>query len=270
MAETDGQVATGTEVTQTTVPTTESGTTSPQTTTEQVGTVQAEETFFDPESIKDKPELQAAYKQMQSAFSKKTLALKEGAQKIQAYDQFAQNPAQALQQLARDLGYTLTRAQAQEMVNEQNAQSEFQPNSWEEVINKTKSEAKQELLKELSPFLNEVQQTRKGQIEKMLDDSCPDWRVYEDQMTQTLSKHPTLVSDPVTLYKLSVPQEVIESRYMQKALSKLQSKASSSQLSGGSSTNQTAVSKPSGKLDFNQAVEYAKAKLASQGIKPPH
>ncbi|MDD5189458.1 MAG: hypothetical protein PHE50_00265 [Dehalococcoidales bacterium] len=272
MAETDGQVSEGTPTTVTGSETTqaapESQTTSPQTSTSAPAT--AEETFFDPESIKGKPELEAAYKQMQAAFTKKTTAFKEHSQKIQAYDSFMQNPAQALQQLASQYGYSLTRAQAQQMVNDQaQQQNQFEPKSWDEVMQVAEQRAEQRIMQKLSPFLNEVKETRKGQLEKMLDDSCPDWRVYEDGMMQTLQKHPTLVNDPVKLYQLSVPSEVLESRAAQAAMRKLQTKVESAQLSGGSTTTQQASSKPNGKLSFDQAVKFAKAQLASHGMKPP-
>lgn len=269
MAETDGQAGEGTQTTVTGTETTgaapESQPTGQQTTDS--GTA-PEETFFDPESIKGKPELEAAYKEMQRAWTKKTASIKGQSQKVQAYDTFMQNPAQALQQLAASYGFQLTRAEAQKMVNQQ--ESQFEPKSWDEVIEKTKKEAKEELLKELAPFLSEVKETRKGQLERTLDESCPDWRVHEEAMMATLKEHPTLVSDPVKLYRLSVPSEVLESRAAQAALRKLQTKAESAQLSAGSSTNQQANAKPRGRMTFDEAVKFAQSDLASRGIRPPH
>ena len=258
MAEADGQAGAGTQTTptgtQTTQAATGSETTGTQTTPQ--GTA-AEETFFDPESIKGKPELEAAYKQMQGAFSKKTAALKASTQKIEAYDSFMSDPVKSVQQVAAQYGYSLTKAEAQQVVGEVTDE----PKSWKDVY----ARAKQEVLQDIMPFLNQVTETRKSQLEKTLDDNCPDWRVYEDKMKANISQHPTLVNDPVMLYRLSVPPEVLEGRAAQAALKKLQDKANSSQLSGGSSTNQQASSKPKGKLTFDQAVQYAKAELAAQG-----
>lgn len=271
MAEADGQVSTAPEVTptvtQTSATTPESVSTSQPTST--TAPVQTEELIYDPEMIRGKPELEALAKQLQGSYTKKAQEIAAQKQKIQAFDDFAANPATALQQLANQFGYQLTKAQAQQIVNEQ-TQPQFEPQSWDDVIKKAKTETRQEVLKELEPFLNQVKETRKGQLEKMLDESCPDWRVYEDEMTKTLRDHPTLANDPVKLYSLSVPSDVLASRAAQAALKKLQSKAESAQLSSGSSTNQTADSKPKGKMSFNESVEYAKAKLAAQGIKPPH
>lgn len=273
MAETNGQAGEGSQASaETTGAAPESGVTVAQTTGN--GSGQPEEIFYDPESIKGKPELEALAKQLQGAYTKRRMAdaeyLKSNKQKIDAYDSFQSNPVQSLQQLAGQLGYSLTKAEARQMLNEQDQNQPFEPKSWDEVFARAKAESKQEVLQELSPFLTQVKETRKGQIEKTLDESCPDWRVYEDQMMKTMAEHPSLVNDPVKLYRLSVPEEVFQSRATQAAIKKLQEKAQSSQLSAGSTTTKPAGFKPQGKMSFDQAVEYAKAQVASQGLKPPN
>ena len=268
MAEADGQATEAPQTSPTTstasAPAPESQSTSPQTS---VKAPDAVETFFDPESIKGKPELELAYKQMQGEFTRRTTAFKGNEQKIKAYDMFLSNPAAALQELATQYGFKLSKAEAQAIAKEQ--ASQFEPQSWDEVISRTKQEAKQEILKDLAPFLNQVKETRQSQVEKILDEKCPDWRVYETKMQEMLDKHPTMAYDPLELYRVSVPAEVWTSRATQAALKKLQDKAESSQLSGGSTTNQQASDKPNVR-GFNDAVEYAKKKLASQGIRAPN
>lgn len=270
MAEADGQAGEGTQATSgpETTPAAPESQSASQQTTDTTGTAQTEELFFDPESIKGKPELEAAFKLMQRSFTEKTTALKSHKSKIDAYDSFMSNPAQSLQQLASQYGYKLTRSEAQEIVEGKSASADgqFEPKSWNDVW----EVAEKRILERLSPFLNQVKETRQSQLEKMLDDSCPDWRVYEDKMMDTLKKHPTLVNDPVTLYSISVPPDVRESRATQAALKKLQGKAEASQLSGGSTTNQQAGDRPKGRMEFNDAVEYAKRTLASRGIRPPN
>lgn len=269
MAEADGQVS---EAPQTTSgPETSQATPGSETTSQQTSQSApvAEETFFDPESIKGKPELELAYKQMQGEFTKFAKQRKEFMQKVQAYDAFAANPTQAIQQLASQYGFTLTRAQAQQIANDQQAQQQFNPQSWDEVMKAAEERAEQRIMQKLSPFLKEVQETRKSQLETMLDSSCPDWRVYEDKMAETLQKHPTLMNDPVTLYRMSVPGEVLESRATQSALRKLQDKANAAKASPGSTTNQTAVSSKKAS-SFDEAVANAKAQLEAQGLKAPH
>jgi hypothetical protein len=83
-------------------------------------------------------------------------------------------------------------------------------------------------------------------------------------MTGLLGKHPTLANDPVALAELAIPKEIRESRAMQAALKKLQSKASSGEVSGASKAKASTSTAPTGKMSFNEAYEYAKAKLAGK------
>jgi hypothetical protein len=257
MAEANGQATTAPETT------TQGSQTSPAAPESQSAPAQtsvtapvAEETFFDPESIKGKPELEAAYRQMQGEFTRRTTALKQSENKVKAYDAFSANPTQAMQELASQFGYTLTKAQAQAIVNDQNQE----PKSWDDVYKTAEDRVRASVLKELQPFLKQVTETRQSQVEKTLDEKCPDWRVYESKMQEMLAKHPTLANDPEELYRVSVPPNVLQARAMQSALQKLQDKASSSQLSAGSSTTQQ-PNRPKGKLTFSESVEYAKAQL---------
>ena len=259
----EGESLPGTQETETTVAETQGSVSTDQKTDS--GT-EAEETFFDPSSIKGKPELEAAYKDMQRAWTKKTtdgkLKVKEYETKAQAYDAFMANPVPQIKMLAQQYGLNITDAQAQQ-VAEQVGNGE--PQNWDDVY----KVAEQRVLQKLGPVLNDYQQTRKQNIEKQLDDNCPDWRQYEDEMQGNLQKHPSLVSDPVKLYQISVPEKVWQSRATQEAMRKLQSKAESAQVSGGSTTNKTQSNKPAGKMSFNEAVEYAKRTLQAQGMKPP-
>lgn len=236
------------------------------TTTKPSGTADAsgEDTFFDPKDLD--PALMPAYKNMQKAFSKKTEALKEHRQKIEAYDQFAKDPLGTIQTYASRLGYKLTQAEAQAVADGAAAQAsgDWQPQTWGEVMAK----AKEEVLKELSPVFNELQTMKKSNIEKLLDENAPDWREHEEEMISLLRAHPTLASDPVKLYRLALPPEVLETRATQAALKKLQAKTDASKV-GGTSTTKTTPQVPDKAMSFNDAVEYAKRQLAEQGIKGP-
>ena len=128
---------------------------------------------------------------------------------------------------------------------------------------------RQQVLGELNPYLNRVQELTKTNLEKMLDENAPDWRQYEDEMKGNLQKHPSLVNDPVTLYKISVPSEVQESAAMQKAIKKLEAKTKGSQVGGSSTTTKHPGLSPEGINSFDAAVKFAKAKLAEQGLKTP-
>jgi hypothetical protein len=251
--ETNGESTSGTEVAQTTVTETSGGSNSTETT--QQGT--QEETFFDPTSIKGKPELELAYKDMQRAFTEKTSSIAKNKTKVDAYDQFMANPVPVIRQLAQQYGLSI--AEATQVANE--AQKQFEPQSWDDVM----SRAKKEVLQELQPFLSEVKDFKKQSVEKTLDEKCPDWRTYEDKMMENLQSHPSLVKDPEMLYRLSVPQEVLEGRAAQRALQKLQDKAKGSQMSSGSNTNKSGNFIPKGPRTFAESVAIAKAQLAEQG-----
>lgn len=253
--ETEGQSTSGPETTTAT----ETQGENQSTETTQQGT--QEETFFDPASIKGKPELEAAYKQMQKAWTEKTTSLSKDKDKVKAYNDFVSNPIPVLKQLAQQYGLTL--AEAQQVANQ--AQQAFEPKSWDDVFSRAKEETKKEVMKDLAPFFSEVKEVKKQSIEKQLDENCPDWRIYEDKMMQTLQDHPSLVKDPVKLYRMSVPDEVWESRATQAAMKKLQDKAKSSKMSSGSNTNKSGNFVPKGPRTFAESVAIAKAQLAERG-----
>ena len=233
------------------------------------------EAFFDPSDLPD--ELRPAYKNMQKAFTKKMQGIKDHRQKIEAYDAFMTDPVGQLQTMARQYGYQLTRAEAQQMVQDQQAAGGQQPSqgqgqepqTWEDVYRIAEERATQKVLQQISPYLSQVQDMRKNTMETFLDDNCPDWRVYEDDMMGNLRQHPSLVNNPEALYRMSVPPEVLESRATQKALKKLQTKSQSAKVGGKSSVKAGKVEIPDGPMSFAESVEWAKRKLEQDGIRPP-
>jgi len=233
---------------------------------------QAEDSFFDPKDIQDKPELMAAYKQMQGAFSKKMAGLAQDRRKIEAYDAFNADPISTMQQFAQRLGYQLTPAQAAQAAQamEQQQQAEWEPESWNDVMAKATQQAKAEIFRDLQPFIGHIQQVQKSQIESHLDEAAPDWRQYETEMSALLKQHPSLAKDPVALYRLAVPPEVLESRATQQALKRLQAKTDAARISGASQTSKKPGlgPEPGKSLSFAESVAFAKQRLAEQGIKP--
>ena len=215
----------------------------------------AEESFFDPSSVIGTP-LEQAYKQMQGAWTKKLQGVKQHQTKIDAYDNFQRDPMGTMQQLARQYGYQLVQPGAE-------APKDFDPKSWDDVM----AQAKKEVLKDLQPVFGELRELKKQNVEGYLDSHHPDWRTYEDNMMETLQQHPSLVKDPDALYRASVPAEVWESRATQKAMQKLKAAGQNSQISGGTTTTRPTQQEPKGPLSFDQAVEVAKKRLASKGIR---
>jgi len=233
----------------------------------------SEEAIFDPGEF-DRltqsltPELQAQAralkKSLQGAFTKKTQEIAKHRQKIEAYDAFQRDPVSQIQQMAKQMGYSLTRAEAQAQVN-QTDPAEWQPQSWNEVLQRAESK----VMERFAPLLTEMQNMKKTAIESQLTDIDPTWHQYEDTMVQNLSAHPTLAKDPIMLYRLSVPPEVFESRATQKALAKLEARTQSSKVSGNSLTSKTPkTGDPEGPISFADAVKIAKARLAEEGIRP--
>jgi hypothetical protein len=231
----------------------------------QAESTQAMDTFFDPSKLPD--ELKVAYKQMQAAYTRKTQDIAKQRQKIEAYDQATRDPIGTMQQWAAQYGMQLTRAEARQAIQQQQEQSqaeEWQPKTWDDVLNRAKSMAKEEIMREMAPVMQNVQKMQATSIEKQLADIDPNWRVYEDDMRQTLQRHPTLVGDVSMLYRLSVPEEHYTSKAVQQALAKFQSKAN--QAAVGTKT-QTPRSAPAPRKvgSFQEAVDEAKRMLNEQG-----
>ena len=120
-------------------------------------------------------------------------------------------------------------------------------------------------MKELQPIIGNVQQMRAQTIERQLDDIDPEWRVHEDSMRGNLQKHPTLVDDPVMLYRLSIPADVQERRATQAAIARIEGKTRSGRVSGttGSTVKSAEATKPA--ATFDEAVAQARRMLAEQG-----
>ncbi len=234
---------------------------------------QEETTFFDPKDLD--PSLVPAYKNMQKAFTQRMQEAAKHKHKVEAYDSFEKDPVGTMQAMAQRMGFQLTRAEAARQIRDQQqpdqqGQQAWEPKSWDEVLNRAKDMAKRELFQEMGPMVNEVKNLRKSNLEAFLDSNAPDWREHEDSMMENLKAHPTLVNDPVKLYRVSLPPEVLEGRAMQKALKKMEEKVKGAQIGGGSSTTRKApLGLPDKALSFDEAVKFAKAKLAEDGIHEP-
>jgi hypothetical protein len=225
------------------------------------------EQFYDPKDLS--PENLQQFKQMQRSFTKKMQSLKGDRSKLEAYDQFMRDPLSAVQRLAQQHGYQITKADAAAAA----ANANWEPKSWEDVISRAKSEAKQEAIREVyqqfAPYANEIKRTKQSHIVSVLDAEVPEWRQYEDEMIQAVQMHPTLANDPAMLARLAIPKEVQEGKAMQAALKRMEKKTTGARVSSGSSTSKSANgTKPNRPLSINEAVAFAKEKLARQGVRP--
>lgn len=215
------------------------------------------ESFFDPKSIEDKPELLSAYKQMQASYTKKSQKFKDLQKKIDAFEAYERDPQGTVKQLAAQYGYNLVQ-------RDPKGEQDDNPKTWADVYAK----AKKEVLKELEPMLGQVRELKQQNVEQYLDNKFTDWRTYEDDMLGLLQKHPSLATDPDKLYRLAVPEEVWEARATKAAMAKLKNTSDNGAISGASTTSKQTANEPTGPLTFQQAVEVAKARLGKQGIRP--
>lgn len=228
--------------------------------TQQATTKATEESFFDPNTVPE--ELKPAYKQMQAAFTKKMQAISKSKDKIIAYENFEKDPVGNMQAMAAKIGYRLTRAEAAAAVNAQGGETatDFNPQSWNDVETWLTGKLMPKIQQQFAPFIENVQKVTANNIEKQLDSIDENWRMYEDDMKETLRHHPTLVHDVGKLYRLSVPEEVLSSRATQAALRKLEQKGQSASVHGASTSKTVAAPKKA--TSFDDAVAIARAKLS--------
>jgi len=223
----------------------------------------AGESFFDPKSIEGKPELQSAYKQMQGEFTKRLQGIQTHQGKIDAYNAFERDPRGTMEQLARQYGYNMVQA------NPEQSQDAPAPSTWDEVYAEAEKRAITKLRQEFAPLSDEVQDLKRKSVESYLDKEHTDWRTYEATMVDTLKAHPSMANDPDLLYRMSVPPELTESRAMKAALAKIKGESTSSAVSGNKTTSIPTSDKPTGPLTLEDAVKYAKGKLAAAGMAGP-
>lgn len=219
---------------------------------------------FDPKTLS--PELQGAYKNMHGAFTKRMQAMSQDRELLDQAKRFVADPITGMQQMARQYGYQLTRAEAAAAVAQQtpphwDPRSGEAPPDWDTVLSAAEQRAEQRLMQRFGPVIENVQKLQAKNIEGQLDSLDPQWRVHEDAMRDNLKAHPTLVNDVATLYRLSVPQEVVEARATQAALNRMQKTTQSARVSGTSSAR-SASPVPRDVKTFADAVEAAREQLS--------
>ena len=219
---------------------------------------------FDPKTLP--PELQAGYKQMHGAFTKRMQAMSQDRELLDQAKRFVADPITGMQQMARQYGYQLTRPEAAAALAQQQAPQQWDPRSgeappdWDTVLSAAEKRAEERLMQRFGPVIENVQKLQAKNIESQLDSLDPQWRVHEDAMRDNLKAHPTLVNDVATLYRLSVPQDVVEARATQAALNRMQKTTASARVSGTSSAR-SASPAPREVKTFADAVEAAREQL---------
>jgi hypothetical protein len=212
-------------------------------------------------------------REMQAAFTKKTQAIAKERNKIEAYNAFEANPIDTLSRVAQNLGYTLSRADQGQQIQQRPGQQagqqlgpDWQPDSWDQVMELAESRAEQRILQKLQPVLaplmQNVEKIRSDTIEQQLEKIDPNWKIYEDEIKESLKMAPNLIQSPqgiAKLYRMSVPEDVLTSRATQTALHKFAASAKSAAVGSKSQTTKTTVE--SKVESFNDAVLAAKRQL---------
>jgi hypothetical protein len=219
-----------------------------------------------------KPHVEAAVKSIEKTlkanYTRKTQELAKSRHKVEAYDAFEQNPVDTMKRMAENYGFQLTPrggGQANQQQQPQNQElRDWQPQTWDEVFDKFAqrfgSQFEEKFMGNLKPVFDNIQSLTTKNIETQLSEIDPDWKLYEDDMIYNLKAHPTLAKDVGKLYRMSIPDEVLESRATQKALKKYEDKARSAKVEGKSSVRSSS-SAPSKVATFDDAVKEAKRQL---------
>ncbi len=233
----------------------------------------AEEDVFDLSKVPEelRPHVEAAVrqteKQLKANYTKKTQELAKQRHKVEAYDSFESNPVDTMRRMAEQYGFQLTPKGGQAKgEGDQNSNQPFsddwQPKSWREVFDAFSGQFRSTVMGDLKPVFDNIQTLTTKNIEKQLEEIDSDWKLYEDDMVSNLKVHPTLAKDVSKLYRMSVPDEVLESRATQKALKKFEEKGHSAKIGSKSSVQSSQAS--GNKINsFNDAVVEAKRKIAA-------
>jgi hypothetical protein len=208
-----------------------------------------------------------AERDMKAAFTRKAQELAANRNKVDEYDRFMADPVASLQRLAAQYGFHISPAQAAHALGQPPTQpEEWQPNDWNEVLERAAQKGKDQALAEFQtkfkPFLDTVQQQQQKNIEAQLTSIDPEWKNYEGEMVALLKEHPTLARNVEKLYRLAVPPEVIEARATKAAIERMQKNASAARVSSVSTTKSTPAQQEA--KTFAEAVEMAKAQLSNQ------
>ncbi len=237
-----------------------------------------EEEAFDLSKVPEelRPHVEAAIKQtdkqLKANYTKKTQEIAKQRHKIEAYDSFESNPVEIMKQMAERYGFQLTpkgggKPRSSETGGNGDESESFSetwtPPSWKHVgsaVDQRIESKLNEFMQKIQPVFQNIHQLTTKNIETQLSEIDPDWKLYEDEMTSNLKDHPTLAKDVSKLYRMSVPDEVLESRATQKALKKFEEKAHSANIGSKSSIRSSSASEK--KINsFNDAVVEAKRKI---------
>jgi len=235
-----------------------------------------QESFFDfgdmPEAVKTYLEGTDPYKLLQASYSKKTQALAKERQKVEAYDAFMADPETSLKRAVEQIGMrmepigrTSTPGTSADVSTTGNFSMDWHPENWPivgEAVDQRIDAKLNAFFEKLQPLVSNIKTLITSNVERQLSEIDSDWKAYEDEMMETLKAHPTLKNDVAKLYRISVPEVVLNARATQAALKNFEDKAASAKIQGKSSIRSATSSPLNKKRTFDEAIQFAREEIA--------
>lgn len=149
-----------------------------------------EDNFVDPRQLPK--ELQPHWKKMQASYTRKMQGLKESKDKADLYDQIMSDPENIVFKLAEKAGLRVVREESKE---------DEIPEGGDSALAFIRKEIKKAIESELGPVRVDQKQLKVTQSMDYLDKNFPDWKLYDDIMTDIVKKHPSMSEDLDLLYE---------------------------------------------------------------------
>lgn len=215
----------------------------------------------------------ALYHQLNKDYTQKAQKLAAERQKVEVYNRFTaslrENPGQAFKDLFGAIG--MTPAQALQLIGgpapatpapakdqEDPFQTREELAKW--VQEQARLEAEKLMADRMAPVMKTMQEAQSKAVEAQLNELDPQWLMYEDAMRENLQKHPSLANDLPTLYRISVPAEVLERKAHAEAMRRMDAERDAARVSGGSTVRASTPPPPEVRT-FEDAVKTAKKVL---------
>ena len=149
-----------------------------------------EESFVDPSQLPK--ELQPHWKKMQASYTRKMQGLKEAQDKANLYDQIMSDPENIVSKLAEKAGLKVVKDESRE---------EDVPEGGDATLRWLQSQINKAVEAAVGPIKGSQQQLKVSQSMSYLDKTYPDWKLYDDIMTDIVKKHPSMSEDLDLLYE---------------------------------------------------------------------
>lgn len=159
---------------------------------EDEGEAVEDDSFDDPSQYPK--ELKTKWKQMQASYTRKMQGLKEAKDKANLYDQIMSDPENIVSKLAEKAGLKVSKEEKVE---------DDVPEGGDSALAFIRKEIRKAIEAELGPVRHDQQKLKVSQSMAYLDKTYPDWKLYDDVMTDLVKKHPTLSEDLDTLFTMA-------------------------------------------------------------------